>query len=188
MIKVAIKNLSSIITHGAQFETQGGADSWIAAVGPTGAWGKPERWVHVEDIEAQGEDIAQAIESQTTEGLEGPETSYHFGAEFTIEQTDITAEVNADKLLSRRLAKQQKGAEILAKIAELNKTKGYTQTEFNQILADATLLVMERLAYSGSLDLFKSAVIGYSGPWYTELEKTSIIADVDAWYLANPGV
>jgi hypothetical protein len=188
MIKVTIKNLSSIITHGAQFETQGGADAWIAAVSPTGAWGKPDRWVHVEDIEAQGEDIAQAIESQTTEGFDGPETSYRFSAEFTIEQTDITTEVAAVRLIGRRLAKQQKGAEILAKIAELNRTKGYTQTQFNQILADTTLLVMERLAYSGSLDLFKSAVIGYSGPWYTELEKASIIADVDAWYSANPGV
>ena len=116
----------------------------------------------------------------------GIEISVQIPDQFTVETVDITAEIEAEAKIVRRMDKQDLGLRIMAEVAELNRTKNYSQGQFLQILADTTLLAMERLAYSGSLDLLKGMLLSYSGPWFTSQECQAFAAKIDSWFVANP--
>ena len=81
------------LTNMAKFETQDEANTWIQLNTLEKAFGKPERWIHEDDLTALHEDKTQAIESEFVGGPEDEKKRYKFPAEYRIEQKDITAEV-----------------------------------------------------------------------------------------------
>jgi hypothetical protein len=87
MQKVIIKK-QGIQTHGAQFETLIEAQSWIDSCVANNSWGLPER---------------PEVALNPTTGLEEP-TGVILPAEYTIEITDITAQVAQEKVNAESLA------------------------------------------------------------------------------------
>lgn len=187
MIKVVVKNLQGQVTHGAQFKTQAEIDAWKAQNEALKAFGKPERWVFEDMLSFEGEDPTKAIATEQVGGPDEEKTRYKFAAEYTFEQSDITAEIAAQKAIEYRLAKQDFGALLLAKITNLNSAKQLTQQQLNELLTDPTAMVIERLLWTGSLDFAKTAILGYQGTLYSSQEKQAFAAEIDSWLAANTG-
>lgn len=93
MIKVKVKNLSGVETYGAECNTQEEADSWINKCIDNNSFGKPERWVRENE-----EDIANSLETRESTTIDGTITEYKLASEYTIEQTDITAQVEQERI------------------------------------------------------------------------------------------
>lgn len=189
MIKAVIKNIINVITHSAAFDTQELATTWVNETKLTGAFGKLERWLTEAQAVAEGSDIADAVDvAEMTNPFPGPgEPStymiYKFPAEFEIEYVDITAEVAAANVKIRGLTSQSAGAEIIAAVWALNEVKleagTLTAQQFQAILADQSLALIERLLWNGSLRSAKSLIQAYAGDLFTVDEKTLIVALID---------
>ena len=128
-VKVKVATIDGKIscnnTDGCKFQTQQKADSWIAKHIANDSWGKPERWerytdqtncLEIVDVEFFGE-----VEYQNCK----------LPVEYTIEITDITAEVEAeevkkavDKLRIDELKVKDKNNMKLDELVEILKLKG----------------------------------------------------------------
>ena len=95
MKKVSIKK-QGIETHGAQMEDP---TAWIAQEVANNSWGKPDRWLPDSPMSPlSDEEKAKATETRVVnDGLGNGWTEYFFPAEYTIEITDITAEIEQEK-------------------------------------------------------------------------------------------
>lgn len=102
MIKVSIKK-NGVLTHQSKFQTQVEADTWIAQQEALKSFGKPERWVHENDLSAFGEDKLQAIASELIGGMDEEMHRYKFAAEYVIEQEDITSQVEQEEINAEAL-------------------------------------------------------------------------------------
>jgi len=89
MIKVVIKNLQGIQTHGAQFSTQGEVDAWILVQKEQHSWGKPTGEYPLSQLSEA--ELSTEI-SRRTESEAGPllEPLVTIPDQFIVEQTDIT--------------------------------------------------------------------------------------------------
>ncbi len=78
-------------TWAVECSDQAAIDKWMA--GLPYSYGKPDRWVAAspDGLSVPGEDIKQNIGTRVTNKI----TEYHFAAEYTVIQEDITAEVAA---------------------------------------------------------------------------------------------
>jgi hypothetical protein len=109
MIKVSIHNNKDGRNFGAKFATQELADNWIAQERVNQSWGKVERWLPEDRLESNN--IADAISSEVRGDVpedgqtDNRKTWYKFPDDFTIVQTDITAERNIE--LAREAAQKQ---------------------------------------------------------------------------------
>lgn len=99
MKQFKVKNLNGEVTHSGSFSTQEELDAFLAKVELTRGFGKPERWV-----KANQEDISEALETREVEGMFGPETEYKLATEYTVEQSDITAQVEQERVNREALA------------------------------------------------------------------------------------
>jgi hypothetical protein len=189
MIKANIKNLSNVVTHMSYFDTQELATAWVNETKITGAFGKLERWLTEAQAIAEGKDIADAVDvAEMTNPFPGngePATYmiYKYPAEFSVEYVDISAEVAAQAVKARGLGSQNAGAEIIAAVWALNEVKleagSLTAQQFQAILADQSLALVERLLWNGSLRSAKSLIQAYSGDLFSAEEKTLVIALID---------
>lgn len=101
---------------------------------------------------------------------------------YTVTEEDITAELAlAAKLESRKL-KRQFGGELKDFITELNKSKGLTLAQFDQLLADPQILKLVTLLDSGSLELATMALDAYTGTVYTADDKALMKAKINAFF------
>lgn len=190
MIKAVIKSIINVITHSAAFETQELATAWVNETKLTGTFGKLERWLTEAQTIAEGSDIANAVDvAEMTNPFPGngePETYmiYKFSAEFTIEYVDITAEIAAAAVKIRGLTSQNAGAEIIAAVWALNEVKleagTLTAQQFQAILADQSLALIERLLWNGSLRSAKSLIQAYAGDLFTTEDKALIVSLIDS--------
>lgn len=119
MIRVEVKNrISQELITRAQFNTQQEVDSWIEDCKKSECFGKNERWIR------EGEEsISNAIESRIIEIYPAQEeildedmniiqeareaitrTEYKLAAEYTIEQLDISAQINQERINQEALA------------------------------------------------------------------------------------
>lgn len=99
MKKIEIKNKLGVVTHQATMEDP---TEWIASQIAVGSWGRPERWVYVESLDFINEDASQVVEIVEEEHIDldgNPywKTKYKFPADYTIEITDITLEIEAEQ-------------------------------------------------------------------------------------------
>lgn len=190
MIKVEITNLSTnSIGWAAQFDTQEAADAWIQAEIANNSFGKPERWVR----ESQ-EDVSHALETRTVEdfpaqdeikdedgnviqGAKEAEThiEYKLAAQYTVEQTDITAQVQQDTLIQDGKKRQDLGAAVIAKVYSINEGKNISQAAFAAMIADANLERIERMLWTGSLRTAKLMIQALDNTYFTTNEKSSIL-------------
>lgn len=95
MIRVRVKNRSGQQTHGGDFNSSEEAHAWVVSQESIKAFGKPERWVHEDDLSVMGEDKLQAIASEDVGGPDEMKKRYKFSADYTIESEDITSEILA---------------------------------------------------------------------------------------------
>lgn len=121
MIQVTVKNLSGATTHQARFETQELADQWVTAQSVLKAFGKPERWVDSEDLAVMGEDRTKAIGTRQVGGSDDERTQYKFAAEYTIEQTDVTALAEQEQMNAASLKYLAETDWYVARYAETGK-------------------------------------------------------------------
>lgn len=155
-------------THGAELpEPQ--ATEWIANCVASNLWGKPERWVSESE-----EDVSGAIETREVEvfpavpeavliddetGLETiipglpavMRTEYKLGATYTIEQIDISEEIEKSKKLEAGRSAQEFGAQMIAFIWAINETKQLTVEQFEQQMQNQTLANIERCLWNGAI-------------------------------------
>jgi hypothetical protein len=170
MIKVDIKKQGEV-KFGGRFDDQEAADIWIEA--NKSFFGK-EAWT---------ETIPAVVDEQGAE-LE-PAHQIQHPADYEIIFTDITSEIEEQNKIDRRLAKQEVGAKVIAMVTEINSSKNYSASQLQALLNDTGLFAIERLAWSGSLDLLKQSIIAYSGPFYTPDDKAKLIACIDDFFSQN---
>lgn len=91
-IKIEIENTENGRKFGAVFDTQMEADLWKSKNIANNSWGKPDRW----ELKKQGETCPGA--ERTSGDVEsGFYNECFYPVEYTITETDITAEVQAKK-------------------------------------------------------------------------------------------
>lgn len=94
MIKVEILNKTTQqITNTSEFIDILTAEAWVDLVSPTGAFGKPDRWLSANRFTLDSETIESALETRLVQSI----IEYRFSAEFEVVYTDITAEKLARK-------------------------------------------------------------------------------------------
>lgn len=170
MIKVNIYNKQNELGWFAKFNTQQEADAWINQEVSNNSWGKPDRWVRENQ-----EDVSQALETREVQNIEGSYLEYKLAAEYTIEQMDITAQVNQENLLQEGRQRQELGAEVIAKVYSINESKQITPEQFSAIMADSNLERIERLLWTGSLKTAKLMIQALDNTYFTNEEKQSIL-------------
>jgi hypothetical protein len=104
---------------------------------------------------------------------------------YDLNETDNTYKVEQENRVQSRIAKQNLGQRIIAIVTEINKSKNYSVIQFQQLLADPQLIAIERLAWSGSLELLKNSLLSYSGPWFTAVEIGLVVAEIDSFFSNN---
>jgi hypothetical protein len=98
MIKVEIKNLQSFITNARQFETRQLAEAWVSEHSLALHFGKIAG--EYPQSQLSQDEISQATNTRTTDesGRTLVEPVLTIPAQFTIEYTDISAQIIQDKL------------------------------------------------------------------------------------------
>jgi hypothetical protein len=158
MFKVSITK-NGIQTHGAQIDTLIEAQSWVDECVAYNCWGLPER----PELNELGEPTGNILP-----------------AEYTIEITDITAQVEEETLKAKSKLAINLGGDILAEIRHLNVSKNLSQLAFLALIDDLELAKIERLLWLGSFETAKAYVNVYSGSSYTAEEKTYILSMIDS--------
>lgn len=122
-------------------------------------FGKPERWVR-----AEVEDISGALETREVSSPSlDPEipsvvTEYRLPAEYSVQIEDITASLAAEQAVANGMKAQQIGAQVIAIVWAINESKNLSGAEFQAMLADTSLQLIERLLWSGSLKTAKALI------------------------------
>lgn len=108
---------------------------------------------------------------------------YVMPAQYSIAQADITNLVANQDAIQKGLQCQTVGATCVAQVYALNEAKftagTLTTQDFQTILADQTLLTIERLLWNGSLATAKAMIQAYTSPYFTSDDIASIVAIID---------
>lgn len=177
MLKISIQRVNGQ-TYAGYFETQEEANAWIAQESANESWGKNERWIAPDFQGNYAEDISQALESRE---VDDPNTGnkyleYHLAAEYKIEQTDITTQVEFEKSKQAALAAQAQGAEIIAYVTAINDSKAITIDQVQALLMDAKLQEIQQCLWVGALQTAKLLIQNYDNPFYSAQDKANILA------------
>lgn len=192
MIRVDITNLlTNQIGWGGQFADQASVDAWIAQGVANNWWGLGDRWVALPDGDPQ---IASATETRAVTDVPAvtdesgnvvtpaiTHTEYHLPAQYSVSQTDITAQWTLDQATQAALQNQNKGATVIARVAAINESKlaaaTMSQQTFSALLQDTNVLNIERLLWNGSLVTAKALIQSTDlSAYYTPAEIASILA------------
>jgi hypothetical protein len=156
MIKVSANKNNQIFI--GQFESQELADAWIAECVASNAWGLPER----PELDADDNPTGNILP-----------------AEYTIEITDVTEQVEAEKKVSVKLAKQAFGSLFMAQVLVLNDKKlasgELSEADLLAMESDAALMMIEKCAWRGMIDTLKALIAAYAGPFYTQDDKDYLL-------------
>jgi hypothetical protein len=198
MKKITIKNLNGVITHGpVEMEDP---SAWIAECVANNAWGKPERWVTLDQ-----EDVTDAIETREIEVIpevpavneeNGAEitpaipavtrTEYKLAATYTIQQIDITAETEARIKIEFGLKAQTFGAELIAMIWSINESKQLTSEQFEQQMQNQTLANIERCLWNGAIVTARMLIaLPEVQVYFSAQEIIDVLAKIDEFLQAN---
>ena len=183
MIEVTIANLDGVMTNQARWPDQPSAAAWVTTERATGAFGRDDRWVSEDDLEAEGEDKTKAIESQSyTADSEGTtKMNYHFAAEFTVSYTDVSAEVAQATALAKGLQAQALGAQVVAAVFALNESADITAAQLQALMSDPAISLIERLCWNGSLISARTMIAALPNTFFTAAQVTEVLALVDGY-------
>lgn len=109
--------------------------------------------------------------------LDHPEL-YDFNI-YSLEIKDVTGELLNESLLIADNKKQFLGSKIISLIKQINIQKNLSPKEIFEILKDPDLLVIERLAWTGSISLLKIAINEYQGSFYTKEDKQYLLENIN---------
>lgn len=183
MIRIKIfKN--AVQTHGADFTSLLEAQAWIDENVASNSWGKPERWVKQSDVTEQGETLAESTAFEERETELGTAIFFKFPAQYTVETSDITSQVETQDAIQESKEAVELGAELVALIRYFNQAKldagTMTDAQFIAFLQDATAAQIERALWTGTFKTAKPMILAYPS-FYTADEKAQIIAKIDAF-------
>lgn len=192
MIKVDITNIyTNKIGWSGTFSDSNAAQDWINQAIDGNWWGKPDRWINAETYtSADGlskitiipdEDVTKSDQNKQITLSDGTIiNSYHFIADYTIVQNDITVQFKQQQAVQQALANQQIGALVIATVAALNEAKlaagTMTEPQFQTMLADQNLLNIERLLWNGSLITAKNMIQLLGNTYYSSAEIQQILS------------
>lgn len=155
---------------------QAAADEWVQSQEDIKAFGDPA-WVEI---------IPAVVDEQGNE-LEAEQQINH-PADYVVLYEPIVVDpvkVAWKARIDLRQVKQGVGAEVVAIATEINDDKNYTGEQLNAFMADTLITTIERLAWSGSLDLLKASIQSYSGSFYNAADKNLMIAPIDAFFASQ---
>lgn len=92
-------------------------EQWKQTQIQNNAWGKPERWVRPDS----GEDLSQALTSRPIEGEDEGNLEYKMPAEYTVEESDVTEEIEGQKAIEDTRSDRQFCLDMIDEIATFNK-------------------------------------------------------------------
>jgi hypothetical protein len=172
------------------FPSVDAANEWIALCENTNTWGKPQRVLianeqgEVVDVDGSLPDLTKAIATGTIVDINGVTVNtYTMPADYTITQTDITAQVEAEEAIAQGLKCQEAGAKCVAKVYAINSAKFatgvLTRDQFLTMASDPTLALIERFLWGGALGTAKTLLSAYVGTDFTTEDINQIIAIID---------
>ena len=186
MIRATVTNLAGKVTNQAQWPDQASASAWVGSQIAAGAFGKSDRWVAEDDLAAAGEDKTKALSSQSyVSDVDGStKMKYEFAAEFTVAFSDVSAEIAQAHALAKGLQAQAYGAQVVAAVFALNESSSITAQQLQALMGDPTIAMIERLCWNGSLIAARTMISSLSNSFYTDAQKTQVLALVDS-YIAD---
>ena len=186
MIQVTVSDLKGLMTHQARWPDQAAASAWVQAERAEGSFGHDERWVSEDDLDAQGQDKSKAVasESYVADSSGTTKTRYKFPAEFTVTYSDVSSEIAQAHALAKGLQAQAYGAQVVAAVFALNESSSITAQQLQALMGDSTIAMIERLCWNGSLIAARTMISSLSNSFYTDAQKTQVLALVDS-YIAD---
>ncbi len=107
-------------------------------------------------------------------------TEYVFPAEFSIAQTDITAQITLQAAIAKGLRAQQVGAQVIAAVYAYNEANlasgALTTAQFTAMLGDTTIGNIERLLSNGSLATALALTQSYNATLLTYFSAAQLAA------------
>jgi len=183
MIKVEIKNKASQqITNMNFCVDQSSALAWVAEVSPSGAFGKPQRWL--KESEFTTETIAGSIESRVIHGVgeQADVIQYRFEDDFEIIMTDVSNELALKKRVSDRKKKREFGALISDKIAAINEVKQLSNDQVDAFMNNSIVKNLKEHLMAGNIDTFVSRLTAADVSYFfTASEKKSVVDECNSF-------
>lgn len=155
------------------FETIELANEYVSEVTVSQHWGRNEWIENVEDVPAVYDGFGQLVTPAVTHPEVRP-------AEWSYQILDITVLAAKKRLLDLGQKRQLLGSQIIAQVFSLNESKGLSAESFQAMLQNTTLQNIERLLKNGSLRTAKVLIQSLDGTFFTDSEKSEIIATIDS--------
>lgn len=186
MFKVEVKK-NGVVTNGAHFKTLIEAQEWINKIEAKDGFGKRDRWVS----DLTNEDVSKAIEFEDRDNSLGNVVRfYHFGQEYIVDVTDISAEYLDTLTKQASINRMDFGRKVISEIFLANKkNKEYgkiDKVKFKSLLADKDLAAIERCLLNGSLETAKEIILTLDDTYYTAPQKQLVVTMITD-YLAKEG-
>lgn len=187
MKKVSITK-SGVVTNQASFLTQELAEAWLAKEEVNKSFGKQARWVSEDNIQLEGEDIALS-DQMMIEPIMGKDVKlYHFPAQYSVEITDVTAEVLAAKKLSDRTKKRAFGEALIDKISTINDSKNLSVEQVDAFMGNALITALREHLWAGNISTFISKLTASDvSAFFSSQEKAAVIAECEAFLTSLEG-
>jgi len=186
MIRVIVKK-QGVEKFRADCETQELAQKFISDNEAIKYFGKPERWVAESQIEAEGENIANSIEMMVEPTSFGDIKFYKFASEYTIETSDVTAEIAAQKKVSDRAKKRAFGEALIDKISTINDSKNLSVEQVDAFMTNTLISNLREHLWAGNIDTFISKLQSSDvSAFFTTEEKAAVILECQT-FLTNLG-
>jgi hypothetical protein len=186
MKRLTIK-INNVVTNQAEFSSTEKIEAYLAYHSAQNTFGKPERWVSEDRIQAEGENIDNALE-MIIEPIMGVEVKlYKFAADYVAEITDVTAEIAAQKKVYDRAKKRAFGEALIDKISTINDSKSLSIEQVDAFMTNALISNLREHLWAGNIDTFVSKLQASDvSAFFTTQEKSSVISECQT-FLASLG-
>lgn len=148
-------------------------NQWIESISLTNAWGKPAGWYPITELTE--EELATEIERREVESFSTTSVEVRIPAQYQIEITDITAEIEAQKQMQKALEAQSLGNQIICKVWAINDSKNLSVVEMQALFADSQLSAIERCLRNGALQTAKALIEALDSSYFSAEEKQIIL-------------
>jgi hypothetical protein len=174
MLKASITNNITGQSFAGIFPDQPSLTAWLEKEVANGSFGKPARWASY----TFGDPLPGFTETRQSEGV----TEYFYQQEFTVVQSDATAEVAAKAAAKKAFEEVQKGLALKMELQTLLKTKialgQVTLEQASAFVESDEVKKVERYLGEGYLGLVKPIMEAGTFSLLTPEEKASFIAKI----------
>lgn len=180
MIKLTI-NSQKEGTFWLEKQTQAEVDAYIQWAYESAHWGEPAYTEIIPEVLEIKDELGEVIQTAV------PAHDIVHPAEYTIEVTDITAQVSYDKDIAKRVARITFGIQLFAELATRNviRLKAGTATLAELISAEEKLAKVQRLLGNSSTEVGLQTLENLVIPEIPSSEKTYFIDKIKAYLAAE---